>query len=378
MNIRDVLDQVDTLKPNQFDEAQKIYWLSQLDRRVYLDVIETHEKDEDTPGGFAGYAPDVDQDTELLVQEPFSDIYRWYLEAMIDLGNGEQGKYQNSMLLFNTAWADFARDYHRKHRPIGQRAMRFGAGGRTLPGRVEQGALDAMLEAATSATQAANAAAGAAETAANKATNATWNAAAAIGQAKDDAQAALSAAAAAVSAADAANAAAESVQDVADTVQEKLDKMNAPYTLIEKITLEEDVGTVIRTQEPDGTPLRLSHLYLKIISPKYTENRTVYVSVGSTDSEYIMQDDRIAYLAYGTVINTNGYVTEAFADREHGLWQTTYLPPGDTVSLQYASSSHAQARTGTAKAIRIFAYYNNTNLIPAGTIIEIWGVRDDA
>lgn len=180
------------------------------------------------------------------------------------------------------------------------------------------------------------------------------------------------------SAADAANAAAESVQDVADTVQEKLDKMNAPYTLIETITLEEDVETIIRTQDPDGTPLRLSHLYLKIISPKYTENRTVYVSVGSTDSEYIMQDDRIAYLAYGTVINTNGYATEAFADREHGLWQTTYLPPGDTVSLQYASSSHAQARTGTAKAIRIFAYYNNTNLIPAGTIIEIWGVRDDA
>lgn len=375
MNIRDVLDQVDTLKPNQFDEAQKIYWLSQLDRRVYLDVIATHEKDEDTPGSFAGYAPDVDQDTELLVKEPFSDIYRWYLEAMIDLGNGEQGKYQNSMLLFNTAWADFARDYHRKHRPIGQRAMLFGAGGRTLPVRVEQGALDAMLEAATSATQAANAAAGAAETAANKATNAAWNAEAAIAQVKNDAQTATSAAA---SAADAANAAAESVQDVADTVQEKLDKLNAPYTLIETITLEEDVASVIRTKEPDGTPLGLSHLHLKIISPKYTENRTIYVSVGSTDSEYIMHDDRIAYLAYNTIINTYGYTTEVFADREHGLWQTQYIGPTDYTSVAIVYSSHAQTRTGTAKAIRIFPYYNNTNLIPAGTTIEIWGVRDDA
>lgn len=377
MNIRDVLDQVDTLKPNQFDEAQKIYWLSQLDRRVYLDVIETHEKDEDTPGGFAGYAPDVDQDTELLVQEPFSDIYRWYLEAMIDLGNGEQGKYQNSMLLFNTAWADFARDYHRKHRPIGQRAMRFGAGGRTLPGRVEQGALDAMLEAATSATQAANAAAGAAETAANKATNATWNAAAAIGQAKDDAQAALSAAAAAVSAADAANAAAESVQDVADTVQEKLDKMNAPYTLIEKITLEEDVGTVIRTQEPDGTPLRLSHLYLKIISPKYTENRAVFIAVGNTDSEGIWAEDRLMYCYDGQIINTTGEATEAFCEKAHGVFRNEFLRAANVATTIYCSSNHA-IRTGTVKAIRIFAFSNTTNLIPAGTIIEIWGVRDDA
>lgn len=209
MNIRDVLDQVDTLKPNQFDEAQKIYWLSQLDRRVYLDVIETHEKDADTPRSFAGYAPDTDQDTELLVKEPFSDIYRWYLEAMIDLGNGEQGKYQNSMLLFNTAWADFARDYHRKHRPIGQRAMRFRAGDKPAPGHTAQDALDGMMAAATQAAQAANAAAWAAGTAANKATNATWNAEEAIGQVKDAERAALSAAATAVSAADAANAAAD-------------------------------------------------------------------------------------------------------------------------------------------------------------------------
>lgn len=154
MNIRDALDQVDALKPNQFDEQQKIYWLSQVDQRIYNDVVLRHERDESMPESFGGYPPDVDQDTQLLASAPFDALYRWWLEAMIDLGNGELGKYQNSMLLFNSAWNDFAKDYRRKHMPLGQQKIGFTAGGRKPCGATGD-AMDQLTQATQDANKAA-------------------------------------------------------------------------------------------------------------------------------------------------------------------------------------------------------------------------------
>lgn len=154
MNIRDALDQVDALKPNQFDERQKIYWLSQVDQRIYNDVVLRHEMDESMPATFGGYPPDVDQDTQLLAGAPFDALYRWWLEAMIDLGNGELGKYQNSMLLFNSAWNDFAKDYRRKHMPLGQQKIGFTAGGRKACGATGD-AMDRLTQATQDANKAA-------------------------------------------------------------------------------------------------------------------------------------------------------------------------------------------------------------------------------
>ena len=154
MNIRDALDQVDALKPNQFDEQQKIYWLSQVDQRIYNDVVLRHEMDESMPETFGGYPPDVDQDTRLLAGAPFDALYRWWLEAMIDLGNGELGKYQNSMLLFNSAWNDFAKDYRRKHMPLGQQKIGFTAGGRKACGATGD-AMDRLTQATQDANKAA-------------------------------------------------------------------------------------------------------------------------------------------------------------------------------------------------------------------------------
>lgn len=154
MNIRDALDQVDALKPNQFDEQQKIYWLSQVDQRIYNDVVLRHEMDESMPATFGGYPPDVDQDTRLLAGAPFDALYRWWLEAMIDLGNGELGKYQNSMLLFNSAWNDFAKDYRRKHMPLGQQKIGFTAGGRKACGATGD-AMDRLTQATQDANKAA-------------------------------------------------------------------------------------------------------------------------------------------------------------------------------------------------------------------------------
>ena len=55
MTIEQAIFQADELKPNQVAKAQKIIWLSQLDRRIFKEVISAHEPDADTPKTFAGY-----------------------------------------------------------------------------------------------------------------------------------------------------------------------------------------------------------------------------------------------------------------------------------------------------------------------------------
>ena len=68
---------VDKLKPNRFTAEQKYQWLSDLDGMIVRELIETHEGSPLT-APFAGYSPEKDEDTELLVPAPYDGLYRWY------------------------------------------------------------------------------------------------------------------------------------------------------------------------------------------------------------------------------------------------------------------------------------------------------------
>ena len=116
MTIEKAIFQVDELKPNQVAKAQKIAWLSHLDRRVFTEVFSTHEPGADTPTAFSGYTQDTPPDTELLAKPPYDDLYPHFLAIQVDLTNLEYDKYNNDLLLFNSAWGQFARAYHREHR----------------------------------------------------------------------------------------------------------------------------------------------------------------------------------------------------------------------------------------------------------------------
>lgn len=117
MTIEKVIGLVDDLKPNQLTEEQKIQWLSQLDYRIFREILLKHEKDPAMPEEFSGYDADTAGGTELLAPPPYDEIYRWYLEMQIDLANMELEKYNNSAALYNNAWGEFARMWHREHMP---------------------------------------------------------------------------------------------------------------------------------------------------------------------------------------------------------------------------------------------------------------------
>ncbi len=117
MTIRDAIELVDRLKPNQYDEAEKVMWLSELDAIIDRDILQTHK---DAPEVFKGYPLLVDLETKLLVPDRYAQIYRWFLEMKIDDANAELVKYNNSVVKFNTYYEAFQNDYNRHHMPLQQ------------------------------------------------------------------------------------------------------------------------------------------------------------------------------------------------------------------------------------------------------------------
>ena len=118
MTIIEAITQIDSLKHNTYSQEQKVQWLSRLDSMVKRLIIDTHEGGEDVE--FSGYCSTTDMHTEMLVPAPFDEMYLRWLEAQIDYTNGEYGKYNNAIVMFNTSWKEYQNYYNRTHMPKGK------------------------------------------------------------------------------------------------------------------------------------------------------------------------------------------------------------------------------------------------------------------
>ena len=122
MTIIEAITQIDSLKHNTYSQEQKVQWLSRLDNMVKRLIIDTHEGGDDVV--FTGYGDDTDLHTEMLIPAPFDEMYLRWLESQIDYTNGEYGKYNNAILMFNTSWKEYQNYYNRTHMPKGKN-MKF-------------------------------------------------------------------------------------------------------------------------------------------------------------------------------------------------------------------------------------------------------------
>ena len=115
MTILEVINRVDTTKPNSYTQTEKVDWLSTIDGIIKKEIIDAHEGGEDIV--FEGYTPDTSVDTMLLVPAPYDDLYIRWLEARIDYANGEYGKYNNSATAYNAAFEAYSHHYSKYHAP---------------------------------------------------------------------------------------------------------------------------------------------------------------------------------------------------------------------------------------------------------------------
>lgn len=116
MTIDTAIKKTDDLMPNSVEQRDKVSWLSMLDGMVYRDIWTRHaglcERE------FDRYTPDTPVDTELLIPEPYDEIYRWFLEMHICDVNGEVQKYNNASAKYNTALLAYMDYVNRTHMPV--------------------------------------------------------------------------------------------------------------------------------------------------------------------------------------------------------------------------------------------------------------------
>ena len=122
MTIIEAITQIDSLKHNTYSQEQKVQWLSRLDSMVKRLIIDAHEGGDDVV--FTEYGDSTDLHTDMLIPSPFDEMYLRWLESQIDYTNGEYGKYNNAILMFNTSWKEYQNYYNRTHMPKGKN-MKF-------------------------------------------------------------------------------------------------------------------------------------------------------------------------------------------------------------------------------------------------------------
>lgn len=138
MTIREAIEAVDYLLPNQYTGEDKIQWLSTCDGLIYRDILGPRERGAppaepwpspfatgeddpllpvaaEEPEAFTGYSAETDRETALLVPYPYDrDIYLNYLAMSINLANEEPERYNQSRTLYNNALLTYRNDVNRK------------------------------------------------------------------------------------------------------------------------------------------------------------------------------------------------------------------------------------------------------------------------
>lgn len=119
MKIDDIINAVDKIKANEYDESTKIDWISNLDAKIHDEIMLVYNE------GETRFVPYTSVNDKVIANERFKQMYVLWLMAQIDFHNAEAGRYENEMIMFNNEYSSFERQYIRNHkaRPIGWKGL---------------------------------------------------------------------------------------------------------------------------------------------------------------------------------------------------------------------------------------------------------------
>lgn len=124
MTIKECIDIVDSLKPNQYSIEDKVRWLSFIDRLIINDVLKTHEDYDEKYDLFDGYSADK-LGEKLIAPAPYDQLYTEFVKMKIDEENGETARYNNTATMFNSYLTIYKRWYNKTHLPLQENQMRI-------------------------------------------------------------------------------------------------------------------------------------------------------------------------------------------------------------------------------------------------------------
>lgn len=109
MTINKIITDVDILKPSAYTPEQKAGWIVKVDGMVNRDIVKS----------LTYTAPEypTDGEAELLAPAPYDDMYMLFVEAQIARYQQDYEDYNNTILLFNDAFANYAKYWLRNNVP---------------------------------------------------------------------------------------------------------------------------------------------------------------------------------------------------------------------------------------------------------------------
>lgn len=110
MKVKDILQEVDSLFPNQFQEQDKLRWLERFHDRVWREIVLTHE---DVPE-----REDFDREMEIPFPAAYVEAYIRYLEAQVHYHNGETDLQNDAASACNAAYNALRNWYNAQHMPL--------------------------------------------------------------------------------------------------------------------------------------------------------------------------------------------------------------------------------------------------------------------
>ena len=117
MNIQQALDMVDTMLPNMMSRKTKIAFLTEIEQYIHNEIVMKHEHTEEQET-LPVYTEQTDPGTELVIPDPYSNLYYYYVMAKIDEQNLEIDKYNAHWALFENKYDTMSDWFTREHMPL--------------------------------------------------------------------------------------------------------------------------------------------------------------------------------------------------------------------------------------------------------------------
>ncbi len=105
MTREQILNCVDTLRPNLITESTKLHWIDVLEKQILSHMTQFGETD-----------AKMSEET-VLAGEEYLDMYVYYVISMIDLANQDIAMYNNSSSFFNEMFSSWQKKWRREHMP---------------------------------------------------------------------------------------------------------------------------------------------------------------------------------------------------------------------------------------------------------------------
>lgn len=117
MTIQDCIDIVDEMKPNMMSRALKVRYLSEIEGLIWDEIVTKHEHGPELNAKPA-YTEETDVNTVLIVPDPYSMVYTYWMMSKIDIQNQEDARYNIDRQHFENAYDTMSDWWTREHMPV--------------------------------------------------------------------------------------------------------------------------------------------------------------------------------------------------------------------------------------------------------------------